>query len=61
LDRADRRISIVMERFRELIESRTSDDRIRQQLIEVLERWFVLGRETSQSGNMNKIEDQNDY
>ena len=60
LDRVDRRISIVMERFTELIESRTSDDRIRQQLTEVLQRWFVLGRETSQSGNMNKIEDQSD-
>jgi hypothetical protein len=32
-------------RFRELAESRTGDERIREQLMEVLERWFVLGRE----------------
>ncbi|MBN2579569.1 MAG: N-6 DNA methylase [Pirellulales bacterium] len=49
LERVNRRISVVKERFKELIESRTSDDRIRDQLAEVLERWFVLGRETSKA------------
>lgn len=43
------RINVRMEkaavRFKELAESRTGDERIRQQLMEVLERWFVLGRE----------------
>ena len=34
-------------RFKELAESRTGDERIRQQLMEVLERWFVLGRITT--------------
>ena len=32
-------------RFNELVESRTGDERVREQLIEALERWFVLGRD----------------
>jgi hypothetical protein len=47
LDRVNRRIDLAMERLRELVESRTSDDRIRQQLLDVLQRWFILGRETA--------------
>ncbi len=31
--------------FRALAESRTSDERVRDQLMEVLARWFVLGRD----------------
>jgi len=46
LDRVNVRIDKAVARFTELAESRTSDDRMRQQLVEVLERWFVLGRET---------------
>ncbi len=33
--------------FSELAESRTSDDRIRTQLIEVLERWYIQGKKTT--------------
>jgi hypothetical protein len=45
LDRVNGRLEKTAARFEELAESRTSDDRIREQLMEVLERWFVLGRE----------------
>ncbi len=45
LARINVRLDKAMERFKELVESRTGDERIRQQLMEVLERWFVLGRE----------------
>ena len=31
--------------FRALTESRTGDERVREQLMEVLARWFVLGRD----------------
>jgi hypothetical protein len=47
LDRINVRIDKAIARFTELAESRTGDERVRQQLIEVLERWFVLGREES--------------
>lgn len=46
LDRVNTRLDKALARFRELAESRTGDERIRQQLAELLERWFVLGRET---------------
>lgn len=46
LDRVNARIDKAVARFRELAESRTGDERVRQQLMELLERWFVLGRET---------------
>jgi hypothetical protein len=49
LERLERRISRVRERFQSLVESRTGDERIREQLIDVLERWFVLGRAPSDS------------
>jgi hypothetical protein len=45
LDRVNVRLDKARARFRELSESRTGDERVRQQLMEVLERWFVLGRE----------------
>jgi hypothetical protein len=31
-------------RFKDLAESRTSDERIQVQLMEVLERWYIFGR-----------------
>jgi hypothetical protein len=45
LDRVNVRLDKALARFRELAESRTGDERVREQLAEVLERWFVLGRE----------------
>jgi hypothetical protein len=45
LDRVNVRMDKALARFRELAESRTSDGRVREHLAEVLERWFVLGRE----------------
>ena len=45
LDRVNRRIEEAKVRFKELSESRTGDERVQEQLMEVLERWFVLGRE----------------
>jgi methylase of polypeptide subunit release factors len=46
LDRINVRIDKAVARFAELAESRTGDERVRQELVEALERWFVLGRET---------------
>ena len=45
LDRVNVRIEEARARFKELAESRTGDERVQEQLMEVLERWFVLGRE----------------
>jgi hypothetical protein len=50
LDRVNDRLKKAGERFRELAESRTGDDRIREQLVEVLESWFVKGREAAKPG-----------
>ena len=50
LDRVNARIDQANARFRELAESRTGDERVRQQLMEALERWFVQGREISNPG-----------
>jgi hypothetical protein len=47
LDRINVRMDKALTRFRELAESRTSDERIREQLAEVLQRWFVQEREAS--------------
>jgi len=44
LDRINVRLERARARFRELAESRTSDERVQDQLLELLERWFVLGR-----------------
>jgi len=49
LDRLNVRLEKVLARFRELAESRTSDERVREQLAEVLQRWFVSGREATKS------------
>jgi hypothetical protein len=50
LDRVNVRLDKALARFRELAESRTSDERVREQLAEVLERWFVSGREATKTG-----------
>ena len=47
LARADERLEKARARFKELAESRTGDERVQGQLVELLERWFVLGRETA--------------
>jgi methylase of polypeptide subunit release factors len=49
LDRINVRIDNANIRFKELADSRTGDERVRQQLVEVLERWFVLGREANKT------------
>jgi hypothetical protein len=45
LARVNERLEKASVRFRQLAESRTGDLRIQAQLLDVLERWFVLGRE----------------
>ncbi|MBU4399615.1 MAG: hypothetical protein KKE86_09815, partial [Planctomycetes bacterium] len=50
LERVNQRVEKAAARFKELAESRTSDERIQEQLMEVLERWFVLGREMPKPG-----------
>ncbi|MBI4578648.1 MAG: hypothetical protein HY718_03045, partial [Planctomycetes bacterium] len=51
LDHVNVRMAKAAARFNELAASRTSDERVRAQLVEVLERWFVLGQqETKPSG-----------
>ncbi|MHB1422882.1 MAG: Eco57I restriction-modification methylase domain-containing protein [Gemmataceae bacterium] len=45
MKQVNERMGRVRKRFLELAQSRTGDERVRQQLMEVLERWFVLGRE----------------
>ena len=52
LERVNQRVEKAVARFKELAESRTSDERIQEQLMEVLERWFVLGRTTTKPGTM---------
>ncbi len=47
LDRVNARLEKAAARFKELTESRTGDERVRAHLMEVLERWFVLGREAA--------------
>jgi methylase of polypeptide subunit release factors len=39
------RMDAATARFRELAESRTGDENVRQQLLNALARWYVLGRE----------------
>ena len=47
LARVNERIEKARARFKELADSRTSDQRVQGQLVELLERWFVLGREVA--------------
>ena len=46
LERVDRRVERARARFKELAESRTGDERVQDQLMEVLEHWFVVSRRT---------------
>jgi methylase of polypeptide subunit release factors len=55
LDRVNARIEKARARFQELAESRTGDERLRQQLVEALEQWFVLGREAAKSDQDSTI------
>jgi hypothetical protein len=50
LERVNQRVEKAVARFKELAQSRTSDERIQEQLMEVLERWFALGRELPKPG-----------
>ncbi len=50
LERVDRRVERARARFKELAESRTSDERVQNQLVEALERWFVVGRGAAKPG-----------
>ena len=50
LERADRRLASARARFKELVESRTGDERVHDQLMEVLEHWFVVGRAAAKPG-----------
>jgi hypothetical protein len=47
LDRVDGRVERVRARFKELAESRTGDERMQDQLVELLVHWFVVGRATT--------------
>jgi hypothetical protein len=44
LDQLNERHKTAMARLRELVESRTSDSDMQDEVFNVLERWFVLGR-----------------
>jgi hypothetical protein len=44
LARIEDRLARARSRFKDLAQSRTGDERIRVQVLEVLERWFILGR-----------------
>jgi len=55
LARVNERMEKVRARFRELAESRTGDERMQRQLMEVLVRWFVLGREAARRGHPARI------
>ncbi|MGA2032709.1 MAG: N-6 DNA methylase [Thermoguttaceae bacterium] len=44
LDRMERRLQRAIARFAELAKSRTGDEPVQEQLLEVLQRWYVLGR-----------------
>ncbi len=46
LERANRRVAGARARFKELAESRTGDQRVQNQLVDVLQHWFVVGRGT---------------
>ena len=45
LARVDERVARVRARFEELAANRTSDEKVQGQLVDVLQRWFVLGRQ----------------
>jgi hypothetical protein len=45
LERLEGRIQTATARFQELAASRTSDEKMRANLVDLLRRWFLLGRE----------------
>jgi hypothetical protein len=45
LSRVETRMNKALARFRELAANRTGDERKQKDLVEVLQRWFVLGRQ----------------
>jgi len=58
MERVNRRVESAARRFKELAESRTGDERVQQQLVEVLERWFVLGPEVPKPGLTSESSDE---
>jgi hypothetical protein len=44
LTRIEDRVEKARSRFKDLAQSRTSDERLQVQLMEILERWYVLGK-----------------
>jgi hypothetical protein len=60
LDRVNRRVEGAARRFKELAESRTGDERVQRQLLEVLERWFVLGRGTPNAEFAGELPEESD-
>ncbi|MCX6577636.1 MAG: hypothetical protein NTV82_14750, partial [Candidatus Aminicenantes bacterium] len=50
LERLDERMEEARIRFKELVESRTSDGHVQAQLMEVLERWYALGKNPVKPG-----------
>jgi hypothetical protein len=59
LEHINVRLEKAKNRFKELTESRTGDDRVREQLVDLLERWFVLGREIpKRAGTTEPVIDQ---
>jgi hypothetical protein len=57
LDRVNVRLEKARARFKELAESRTSDEHMQGQLMELLERWFILGREPPKGGAPPEAQD----
>jgi hypothetical protein len=57
LDRVDRRVERAKARFKELAESRTGDERVQDQLMEVLEHWFVVGRRTAKPSAVEEADE----
>jgi hypothetical protein len=60
LERVENRLAKALARFHELAESRTDDERVQGQLVEVLERWFVLGRESAKPDGLLEAEPETD-
>jgi hypothetical protein len=58
LARADERLVKARARFKELAESRTGDERVQGQLVELLERWFVLGRTPGKPDALPEVESE---
>jgi hypothetical protein len=46
LSRVEKRVEKARSRFKDLAQSRTSDERIQSQIMEILERWYIHGKDT---------------